>query len=144
MSEPAENKPPYVLDEQVGYLLRLATQRHTALFQSLIPDGITPTQFSAMIRLSQEGACSQNHLGRLAGMDVATIKGVIDRLTQKGLTRVEADPNDRRRSAISLTDDGAAMIERLTQAGHQVTDATLAPLTKVEQRNLLKILAKMT
>ena len=113
MSDNPEIPPPYVLDEQVGYLLRLATQRHTALFQSLIPEGITPTQFSAMIRLSEEKGCSQNHLGRLAGMDVATIKGVIDRLTQKGLTQVAADPTDRRRSAISLTDEGTAMIDRL-------------------------------
>jgi len=31
--------------------------------------------------LTETGPCSQNLLGRLTAMDVATIKGVIDRLT---------------------------------------------------------------
>ena len=71
---------PYRLDDQAGYLLRLASQRHAAIFQSLTLEGLTPTQFSALIRISEQGQCSQNHLGRLAAMDVATIKGVADRL----------------------------------------------------------------
>ena len=40
----------YRLDEQVGYLLRQASQRHAALFQSRIPHRLTPTQFAALIR----------------------------------------------------------------------------------------------
>jgi hypothetical protein len=36
-------------------------------------------------------------------MDVVTIKGVIDRLSTRGLTRTSADPEDGRRRLASLT-----------------------------------------
>ena len=76
---------PYVLDDQIGYLLRLANQRHTLIFQEQAVLELTPTQFSAMVRLLDEGECSQNELGRRTAMDVATVKGVVDRLRAKGL-----------------------------------------------------------
>ena len=45
----------YRLDDQVGYLLRLASQRHTTIFQSLSVEGLTPTQFSALVRIAEQG-----------------------------------------------------------------------------------------
>ena len=41
-------------------------------------------------------------------MDVATIKGVIDRLTARGLTETSPDPEDGRRLLVSLTRAGPA------------------------------------
>ena len=78
-------KQNYSLDEQVGYLLRLASQRHSGIFLQQISENLTPTQFSTLIRISEGGELSQNHLGRLASMDVATVKGVVDRLKAKEL-----------------------------------------------------------
>ena len=46
-------KKDYLLDEQVDYLLRLACQRHSGIFQSRTINGLTATQFSAMLRLYQ-------------------------------------------------------------------------------------------
>lgn len=134
----------YRLDEQVGYLLRLANQRHATIFQSKTINGLTPTQFGALLRISEEGKCSQNHLGRLAAMDVATIKGVVDRLRQKGLTVAEADPNDKRRTLISLSPEGEEMVARMKEVGHEITADTLKPLTAAEQRSLIKILRKIS
>ncbi len=144
MTQPRTSTKPYLLDEQVGYLLRLASQRHAALFQAHIPDKLTPTQFSALIRLSEHKRCSQNQLGRLAGMDVATIKGVVDRLRQKGLALIQADPHDKRRSLITLTPKGEALIAQLETIGHEITARTLEPLTMAEQRALLKALRKIS
>ncbi len=133
----------YALDEQVGYLLRLASQRHAAIFQANTVHKLTPTQFSTLIRLAEQGKCSQNRLGRLASMDVATIKGVVDRLRQKGFVTVEKDPNDKRRALISLTPEAVAMISEMTAAGHLITDETLTPLTESEKRNLVRLLKKI-
>jgi hypothetical protein len=33
----------YVLEENVGFILRQVTQRHLAIFSELIPDELTPT-----------------------------------------------------------------------------------------------------
>ncbi|SLN25483.1 HTH-type transcriptional repressor NicR [Falsiruegeria litorea R37] len=134
----------YSLDDQVGYLLRLASQRHATIFQSKTINGLTPTQFSALIRISEQGTCSQNHLGRLAAMDVATIKGVVDRLRQKGLTLTAPDPNDKRRTMISLSPEGEEMVAQMKEVGREITAESLKPLTAAEQRNLVKILRKLS
>lgn len=136
-------EPAYRLDDQVGYLLRLASQRHATIFQSQTIEGLTPTQFSALIRISEQGTCSQNRLGRLAAMDVATIKGVADRLRQKGLIVTRPDPDDKRRTLISLSPQGQALVARMQGVGHSITAETLKPLTSSEQRNLVKLLQKL-
>ena len=134
----------YILDEQVGYLLRRASQRHAALFQELIPRGLTPTQFATLVRLAEVGACSQNHLGRLASIDVATIKGVVERLKDKGLVALRPDPGDRRRTLVSLTPSAEGLMEELHAAGRSITEATLAPLGAEERAMVLTLLAKLT
>lgn len=134
----------YVLDDQVGYLLRLASQRHTALFQAVMGEhGLTPTQFSTLVRLAEQGACSQNRLGRLAAMDVATIKGVVERLEERGLVTFAADPEDRRRRLIALSHAGRALIPELARLGHMVSEETLAPLTAAERATLVRLLRKI-
>lgn len=139
----SEVRDGYRLDDQVGYLLRLAMQRHAGIFQAHSPDGLTPTQFAAMIRLDEEGSCSQNQLGRLAAMDIATIKGVVDRLKQKGLVTAEASREDKRRSVISLTTEGRRLIDELKETGARISDETLAPLSGTEARTLVKLLGKL-
>jgi DNA-binding MarR family transcriptional regulator len=139
----ANSTNSYRLDDQVGYLLRLASQRHATIFQARSIAGLTPTQFSALIRISEQGNCSQNRLGRLAAMDVATIKGVVDRLRQKGLIVAEPDPDDKRRTLISLSPEGVALVERMQSVGHSITSETLKPLSAAEQRALSKILRKL-
>lgn len=134
----------YLLDEQVGYILRLVSQRHAAIFQAGVAEGLTPTQFSALVRLGEVGTCSQNQLGRLTAMDVATIKGVVDRLVRKGFVTLAADPKDRRRTMISLSDSGKALLNALHETGAAITSETLAPLSGVEVNTLLKLLRKLT
>src|ERR1700759_4172507 len=86
------SRPAYVLDEQIGFILRQVSQRHAVIFARGIGADLTPTQWAALAKLAESGPCSQNALGRLTAMDVATIKGVIDRLTMRGLTETAADP----------------------------------------------------
>ena len=134
----------YILEDQVGYLLRLAGQRHVAIFQKNTMRNLTPTQFSTLVRIDLVGECSQNKLGRMISMDVATIKGVVDRLKKKNLVNLKPDPNDRRRTIISLTDEAMALVADLHKMGAYITDATLEPLTGKEKKTLLRLLKKIT
>jgi len=110
----------YRLEEQIGYLLRLAYQRHSVIFQHHTLHDLTATQFSAVIRIHEEGSCSQNQLGRMISVDVATIKGVVDRLNKKGLINLEADPNDKRRTLISLKPETQDMMQDLRKVGESL------------------------
>src|SRR5580658_8223281 len=88
----------YVLEAQIGHLLRRAHQRHVAIFlASMGEDAPTPTQFAALVKLADAGELSQNRLGRLTAMDPATVKGVVSRLVARGFVERAADPGDQRR-----------------------------------------------
>src|ERR1700744_3694366 len=115
----AESRP-YLLDEQVGFLLRQASQRHTAIFAARMIEDLTPTQWAALARLNERGACSQNLLGRLTAMDAATIKGVVDRLVSRGFAETHSDPRDSRRLTIALTAAGRDLVKRAAPAARAV------------------------
>lgn len=133
----------YRLEEQVGFMLRQANQRHVNLFASLIPGELTPTQFSVLAMLRQIGPCSQNQLGRLVSMDAATVKGVIDRLSRRGLTSSAAVPTDARLLSVSLTDSGRELAEHCIPVAQQISRETLAPLNDTEQAQFLALLRKL-
>ena len=136
-------KPPYVLDEQVGFILRQVWQRHSSIFSRDIGTNLTPTQWAALSKLAETGPCSQNQLGRLTAMDVATIKGVIDRLTARGLTETSQDPEDGRRLLVSLTRAGQQLAEKLAPNALAITRETLAPLDAKEREMLMALLSKL-
>ncbi len=145
VSTPADPPEPgrYLLDEQVGFLMRVAIQRHTAIFTSRMVDVLTQTEFAALAKLYEVGPCSQNHLGRLIYLDAATIKGVVDRLSARGFVTVLNDPTDRRRRAVTLTERGREVTEEAMKVAAEITAATLAPLTAEEQRMVTKLLRKL-
>ena len=133
----------YMLDEQVGFQLRVAMQRHTSIFTARMVEGLTQTQFAALAKLYEVGPCSQNHLGRLIYLDAATIKGVVDRLVMRGFVSALNDPNDRRRRAVALTDRGRQVTEAAQLVAAEITAATLAPLSEDERRMAVKLLKKL-
>jgi MarR family transcriptional regulator, lower aerobic nicotinate degradation pathway regulator len=133
----------YLLDKQVGFLLRVAMQRHTSIFMTRMIEGLTQTQFAALAKLYEVGRCSQNHLGRLIYLDAATIKGVVDRLGARGFVSALNDPKDRRRRAVALTNRGRQITEAAQLIAAEITAATLAPLTADEQRMVARLLKKL-
>ena len=140
----ADAASAYLLDDQIGFRLRLAMQRHTALFKAEIPGRLTQTQFAALAKLLEVGACSQNYLGRLIYLDASTIKGVVDRLRARGLVAICDDPNDRRRRAVTLTDKGRKATEAAIKVAADITAKTVAPLTPQEQRQVIALLRKLS
>jgi len=133
----------YVLDDQIGFLMRVAMQRHTAIFMSRMIDQLTQTQFAALAKLYEVGPCSQNQLGRLIYLDAATIKGVVDRLSVRGFVTALSDPSDRRRRAVALTARGKEVTEAAIRIAAEITAETLVPLTTDEQRTVARLLEKL-
>ena len=112
MSTTLDALAKFTVEDHIGFLLRRAHQRHVALFTAGVPHaGLTPTQFTALVKTVQLGRITQNHLGRLAAMDPATI--------QEALADVQA----RRESG--MIDDAEAdrledeLIERLLASEQQ-------------------------
>jgi DNA-binding MarR family transcriptional regulator len=136
--------PEYRLEEQVGFLLRRAQQRHTAIFAARIgKNQLTPTQFAALAKIHDERVVSQNKLGRLTAMDPATMQGVIARLLDRGFIARAPDPKDRRRALLRLTGVGRAAFLEAAPNGKLISKETVAPLTPRERATFLRLLAKL-
>ncbi|MET0970012.1 MAG: MarR family winged helix-turn-helix transcriptional regulator [Tardiphaga sp.] len=151
MLKPSKKAPPaaeplldYSLDTQVGFLMRVAMQRHTSIFMANMIEDLTQTQFAVLAKLHEVGPSSQNHLGRLVYLDAATIKGVVDRLGLRGFITTGSDPTDRRRRAVSLTEKGVKVMDAALRVASDVSAKTLRPLTADEQRMLTRLLKKIT
>jgi MarR family transcriptional regulator, lower aerobic nicotinate degradation pathway regulator len=123
-------RPSYILDEQIGFILRQVWQRHATIFAREIGINLTPTQWAALAKLTETGPCSQNLLGRLTAMDVATIK-------------TSPDPEDGRRLLVSLTRAGQQLAEKAAPNALAITKETLAPLDTKERETLMALLNKL-
>lgn len=138
-------RPDYCLDASAGHLLRLAHQRYQAIFQEHATGlGLTGPQFATLLRLSQLGRATQNHLGRLAGMDSATIQGVVRRLIARGFMRTASDPLDRRMRVLTMTPEGEAVVREGQQAGTQANDALMCGLSERERAQLVSLLRRLS
>ena len=140
---PGMKKSAYRLEDQVGYLLRRANQRHAAIFFDGLGQKLTPMQFAVLIKIGDEGEVSQNLLGRLAAMDPATVQGVVRRLRERELIDARPDPEDRRRSLWRLSDTGKALIQETLSDAEAITERTLGPLDSKERATFLRLLRKL-
>jgi DNA-binding MarR family transcriptional regulator len=140
---PASSGSGYVLDDQIGFLLRQVTQRHTTIFSHLMGDGLTPMQWAVLAKLLEIGSTSQTALGRAVTMDAATVKGTVDRLVARNLVVRLQDAEDRRKLWVDLTEEGRETTLRNLDAASAITRETLAPLDDDEAVRLFALLAKM-
>ena len=141
----APREPSYILDDQIGFILRQVSQRHAAIFSSGIGEqDLTATQWAVLAKLLERGPCSQNRLGRRTAMDAATIKGVVDRLGKRGLIDTRPDPEDGRRLEVALSPAGQALAERMVLNALRITEETLSPLDEAERETLIALLRKLS
>ena len=134
----------YVLEEQVGFLLRCAHQRGSEIFNAVMERfAVTPTQFAALAKLDDLGSVSQNQLGRLTRMDPATVSGVVGRLIVRGFVRQSQHARDARLVLLALTPAGRTAVLEMKAAAAEVSRCTLEPLQPTEAEALLRALAKI-
>ena len=143
-SAKAHSTETYQLHDQVGHILRRAFQRHTTIFSSRMVRNLTATRFAALAMLLEKGSLSQNELGRLTAMDIATITGVVRWLAGEDYVRVGPYPNDGRRNLIELTSRGREVLDQAISIGREISDATLEPLTANEREVLVSLLRKIS
>jgi len=134
----------YDVTGQVGHLLRRAYQRHMALFLQEIPDSqLTAAQFVALCAVRDMGEASLNDIVKRTAIDQATIRGVIDRLSARNLVASADHKKDARKRVVSLTADGARLVEATIPFAKRVTERTFGEFNPGEREALLFLLKKM-
>ncbi|QRK13630.1 MarR family transcriptional regulator [Archangium violaceum] len=84
----------------------------------------------------REGVSSPRHLARRLRVTPAVITGLLDRLERHGYVRREADPDDRRRLRMVLTEAGLTVGQRVQQALANDLAAQFASASPTELKEL--------
>ena len=157
--KPASKKPPakvtdaetvtapggYDLTKQVGHLLRKAYQTHVAIFQALSNHPqVTPTQFAVLCAVGNAGPCSLTVIGRRIVMDLATVRGTIERLSNRRLVSISKDDADRRQVIAELMPEGRKLLDDMVPFAQKITDATVQKLSVAETIALIYLLEKIS
>jgi MarR family transcriptional regulator, lower aerobic nicotinate degradation pathway regulator len=133
-----------VADRPTWLLSRANARAHSILRQAFEAQGVRGYHFRLLAALEQYGPSSQADLGRNTGIDRSDVVATLDDLVSLGFARRAADPADRRRNVVTLTEEGSAGLERLDGVLSQVQEAVLRPLTKTERTTLVDLLTKMS
>ena len=141
--ERAPEKSP-TLEKNIGFLLRKAYQRNMVIFQEHSPHpDLTAVQAATLIALGDHNPCSLAELGRMAAMDPATTRGVVERLRKRELISTQPSLEDKREVIIHLENEGRRLAKALGPAGAKITADTMAGFSSAEQVALEFLLKKI-
>jgi DNA-binding MarR family transcriptional regulator len=118
-------------------------QHYAALWANSVTGGVTSPQFAVLAVLHPAEALDQRTIAEGAALDKSTCGDLIDRLARRGLVETGADPDDRRRKLIRITDSGRRQLEAAAVQQREVHQAALARLSEPERADLNQLLLKM-
>lgn len=133
------------LDDHVGVALRRAYQHAVANLTARIARfGLSPLEFSVLVRLHDTGSWTQNRLGRSIFMEPANIGALVQRLAERGIVTREPDPDDRRAIRVSITPAGVELLAAARPEADAANTHTLSVLEPAERAQLMALLRGLT
>ncbi|MCX5344533.1 MarR family winged helix-turn-helix transcriptional regulator [Streptomyces atratus] len=128
------------LENYIGHLIRRAEQVHTAMWAAQVSQEVTSQQFAVLNALRQQPGIDQRTLASGTSLDRSTVNLIVRRLTdQKYVTQVR-DAADRRRTLLSLTDDGDRLLSSLIPPAQRVNEQLLSALPASERASAVSVL----
>lgn len=132
------------LPELVGYQLRLA---QVALFrdfsESLNEHGVTPGLYGVLVIIEANPGLKQSELAKAAQLDRSTVVSVIDNLERRNLVERRPALNDRRSNALSLTEDGVALLRKARRLVLEHERRLVAHMSDEERSTLIDLLKRI-
>jgi DNA-binding MarR family transcriptional regulator len=108
---------------------------------------LSPQQFWLLVALHEQPGPSLRQLAERRLMDSPTASRMVDLLVRRGLVRLGADPRDRRRRSILLTERGAALARSLHPLATRIRKAIEDGFSEAEAETfrglLLRVMANM-
>lgn len=108
--------PQLRLDEQLCFALYTASHAVMRAYRPLLSDlELTYPQYLTLLALWEEPdhARSVGAIGERLHMETGTLTPILKRLEAAGIVERRRDPDDERRVLVRLTDDGAALRDRV-------------------------------
>ena len=132
------------LPNYVGYQVRRTQARIFSEFEATLKDfDFTPGSFGVLTLIRANPGITQVTLAAAFGVDKSTMSPVIFRLEKRGLVRREVLPSDRRCHALFFEEAGESVFVSAREKIRSFEESVAARLSKVEQRELTRLLAKL-
>jgi DNA-binding MarR family transcriptional regulator len=104
---------------------------------------LSPPHAGILRILSSMPAITQQTLAATLGMVPSRLVALIDDMEARQLVERREDPDDRRRYALQLTEEGRSMLAKIGRASREHSEALLAALSRNEQRQLALLLQRI-
>ncbi|GAA3573819.1 MarR family winged helix-turn-helix transcriptional regulator [Streptomyces osmaniensis] len=128
-----------------SWLLGRAAARGRALVsEALAAEGMKMWHHVVLSAVHDLAPVAQADLGRSVRLDPKDLVGILNDLQSAGLVVREPDPRDRRKNAVSLTDEGARLLRRCEKAAREANDTLLAPLSSAERDRFTALLIRIS
>jgi DNA-binding MarR family transcriptional regulator len=132
------------LPTYLGYQVRRAQAKIFAEFEATLGDlDFTPGSFGVLTLIRANPGITQVALAAAFGVDKSTMSPVIVRLEKRGLVRREVLASDRRCHALFFQPAAEAAFLAAREKFRALEAGVAARLTKPEQRELSRLLAKL-
>jgi len=138
-----DETPARLRDKPTWLISQVATRAHRLMTERLAAVGARGYHFRLLAALAEFGPSSQASLGRRTGMDRSDVVAAVSELARRDLLQRVIDPADRRRNVVTITQQGAAYLERLDGVLDGVQDELLAPLSPAERAQLTGLLGRV-
>lgn len=115
--------------EALPYLLRRLYARSEALFaQEMVPDGLTPRQFTLLVASYKRPGGTVSELAGDIAVDVNTTSAMVRRTIEKGLLERRRSEQDQRAWLVDVTPAGAELIRQALPGNDRLSAAIMEPL----------------
>jgi DNA-binding MarR family transcriptional regulator len=132
------------LPSYVGFQVRRAQARIFAEFEATLKGfDFTPGSFGVLTLIRANPGITQVTLAAAFGVDKSTMSPVIFRLETRGLVSRQVLPSDRRCHALYFDGAGEATYLAARAKVRGFEESVAARLTRAEQRELARLLAKL-
>ncbi|WP_326837132.1 MarR family winged helix-turn-helix transcriptional regulator [Amycolatopsis rhabdoformis] len=126
------------LARNVGQLIRIGRQQHSAFKNLESPSILTPAQFAVLLALSRVPDIDQRAVSELAALDQSTVSDLVKRLRQRGLVSARPDPHDGRRRILRASAEAVDLVQADGRRLRQADELFLAPLSPAERSWFLR------
>lgn len=138
-----ESTPRRLTTRASWLITQTAVHSRRLVAEGFAAAGARGYHYRLLAALHEFGPASQADLGRRCQMDRSDVVAAVTELERAGFVARGADPADRRRNTVTITQPGGRQLHQLDDALDQVQDDLLAPLTPTERQTLITLLGKV-
>ncbi|GAA5153912.1 MarR family winged helix-turn-helix transcriptional regulator [Amycolatopsis dongchuanensis] len=117
--------PPPDLLAAPGYGARRLYQAYLAAWNRHVDPVLTGPQFAVLSAVRAYPGSDQSSLAGAVALDTSTMADLCRRLEQRGLIQRTESPRDARRKLLSLTEEGAAVLNQVNRRARRLDKALL-------------------